>query len=111
MDPDLDPPTPVTTRTEELNEILVGFLGSRNVYFQPDQDIKMAYPAIVYQVDDQYAIYSNNAPYHRKDRYLLTLIDRDPDVPVRRKIETMNASFVRADVIGGLSHRYYSLYF
>ena len=106
-----DPPTPVTSKREELNEILVGLLGSRNVYFQPDQDIKMAYPAIVYEVDDQYAIFSNNSPYRRQDRYQLTLIDRDPDVPVRYKIEAFNASFMRAAVIDGLSHRYYSLYF
>lgn len=111
MAPPLEPPTPVLTKREELNEILVGFLGSRNVYFQPDQDIKMAYPAIVYEVDDQYAIFSNNSPYKRQDRYQLTLIDRNPDVPVREKIETLNASFVRADVIDGLSHRFYSLYF
>lgn len=107
----LDPPTPITTKREELNQILVEMLGSRNVYFQPDQNTKMAYPAIVYEVDDQYAIFSNNSPYKRQDRYQLTLIDRDPDVPVRLKVETLNASFSRAATVDGLNHRYYSLYF
>lgn len=111
MAPPLEPPTPVTTKREELNEILVGFLNSRNVYFQPDQNISMVYPAIVYEVDDQYAIFSNNSPYRRQDRYQLTLIDRNPDVPVRHLIETLNVSFVRSDVIDGLSHRIYYLYF
>lgn len=105
------PPTPVTTKREELNEILVGFLGTRNVYFQPAENVKMQYPAIVYSIDDQDAIYANNNPYRRQDAYQLTAIDRDPDVPVSKKIETMRARFVRADVVDGLNHRIYFLYY
>ena len=33
---------------EELHELLVSVLGSRNVYFQPPESIRMQYPAIVY---------------------------------------------------------------
>ena len=105
------PPTPVTSKREELNELFVDFLGTRNVYFQPDANVRMQYPAIIYEIDDQDAIYANNDPYRRTDGYQVTLIDRNPDVPVRLKIETLRARFVRAFVSDGLNHRIYSLYF
>lgn len=111
MVPGPPPPTPVTTKREELNEIFVGFLGTRNVYFQPDANVSMNYPAIVYAIDDQNTIYANDNPYRRIDGYQVTLIDRNPDVPVRFKIETLRARFERAFVSEGLSHRIYSLYF
>lgn len=105
------PPTPVTNRREELNELLVSFLGTRNVYFQPEANVSMQYPAIVYSLDDQDLIFANNASYRRTNEYQITLIDRDPDVPVHHKIETLNARFNRAFVTEGLNHRVYSLSF
>ena len=33
----------------ELHEFLCEILGSRNVYFQPPESVKMKYPAIVYE--------------------------------------------------------------
>lgn len=111
MAPAPPPPTPVTTKREELNEIFVEFLGTRNVYFQPDENVTMKYPAIEYEIDDQDAIYANNNPYRRIDAYQVTLIDRNPDVPVREKVETLKARFVRAFASEGLNHRIYSLYF
>lgn len=111
MAPEPPPPVLFLNKREELNELLVDFLGSRNVYFQPDENIRMQYPAIVYEIDDQDAIYANNNPYRRQDAYQITLIDRNPDVPVRAKIETMRARFVRASVVDGLNHRIYFLYY
>lgn len=108
----LPPPTPVTNRREELNEILVEFLQSRNVYFQPDENILMSYPAIVYEVDQQNTIYADNSVHRRTDRYQVTAIDRNPDVPVRTLIETLPmCTFSRAFPSEGLNHRVYTLYF
>lgn len=108
----LPPPTPVTTKREELNEIFVEFLGTRNVYFQPDENTKMEYPAIVYEVDDQAVVYADNTAHRRTDRYQVTAIDRNPDVPVRTKIETLPyCSFSRTSVVEGLNHWIYNLYF
>ena len=36
----------------ELHEILVGILGSKNVYYEPPSSLLMKYPAIVYSLDD-----------------------------------------------------------
>jgi hypothetical protein len=106
------PPTIPTTKREELNEVLVEINGSRNVYFQPDEKIRIVYPAIVYEMDDQYVVHASNHPYHRKDRYQVTLIDRDPDVPASRELEKLPMCvFSRAFASEGLNHRIYSLYF
>lgn len=108
----LPPPTPAITKQEELNEIFVEFLGTRNAYFQPDENIKMEYPAIVYEVDYQDVIYADNTAHRRTDRYQVTAIDRDPAVPVRKKIETLPyCSFSRTMVSEGLNHWIYTLYF
>lgn len=112
MVPSPPPPSPVTSKREELNEIFVGFLNTRNVYFQPDENTKMDYPAIVYEVDSQDVIHADNRPHRRIDRYQVTLIDRDPDVPARLSVETLSmCTFTRAFVSAGLNHRIYSLYF
>lgn len=111
----LPPPTPPTSKREVLNEIFVGFLGSettRNVYFQADENTQMKYPAIVYEVDGQDVIHADNYAHRRVDRYQVTLIDRNPDVPVREKIEKLPmCTFTRAFALDGLNHRIYTLYF
>lgn len=108
----LQPPAPPINRREELNEIFVSFLGTRNVYFQPGDKVTLQYPAILYEIDDQYLVHSDNKPHHRKDRYQVTIIDRDPDVPARLLVETLPmCSFSRAFAGEGLNHRVYSLYF
>ncbi len=108
----LPPPIIPETKREELNEIFVDFLGSRQVYFQPDDKIRISYPAIVYEIDDQYVIHADNRPHRRMDRYQVTIIDRNPDVPARLLVETLPmCTFSRAFAQDGLNHRIYSLYF
>ena len=41
----------MANRRLELHELLCGLLGSRHVYFQPPESVKMRYPAIVYNLD------------------------------------------------------------
>ena len=63
----------------ELHEILCDILGSRNVYFQPPESVKMNYPAIVYSrnnIDNQYG---DNLAYIQKCAYSVILIDKNPD--------------------------------
>ena len=111
MVPGPPPPSPPTNRQEELNEIFVDFLQTRNVYFGADENTNMEYPAIEYHYDDQDAIYADNNPYRRVDAWQITCIDRDPSVPVREKVESLNARFERAYSQDGLWHRVYFLYY
>ena len=68
-----------TERRLELHEILCTILGSRNVYFQPPESIKMNYPAIVYGLDDIDNQYANDGVYLSHRRYSVTVIDKNPD--------------------------------
>lgn len=96
----------------QLQTILETILGTRNVYFQPDEKTKMQYPAIVYQRDYAVTEFGDNNPYIHKLRYIITHIDRNPDSPVPLKIAklplTVFDRFYKAD---GLNHDVYKTYF
>lgn len=62
-----------------LQEKLEALLGSRNVYFQPPESVRMKYPAIVYAPDSIEGVYANDGAYLIRKRYSVTLIDPDPD--------------------------------
>lgn len=66
-------------RRTELHEVLCEVLGSRNVYFQPPESLKMKYPAIVYERTNIDLKHANNHPYQRSLGYMVTVIDKDPD--------------------------------
>lgn len=63
----------------ELQGELEAILGTRNVYFQPPEDIKLNYPCIVYRKSDMNLKHANDRIYAIKKRYSLTVIDRNPD--------------------------------
>lgn len=66
-------------RRLELQAILEGILGSRNVYFQPPTGMKLSYPCIVYDRDRIETVHANNLPYRHSKRYSVTVIYTDPD--------------------------------
>lgn len=73
-------------RRLKLHEELCDILGSRNVYFQPPETVKMKYPCIVYERSDGDTQFANNMPYAFALRYTVTLIDADPDNPLIKKL-------------------------
>jgi hypothetical protein len=92
-------------RRLELHEILCEKLGSRNVYFQPPESIKMKYPAIVYSLSDVVVRHANNANYNMHRVYDITIIDVNPDTTILDSIlELPYTSFDRAFVSDNLNH-------
>lgn len=83
-----------------------------NVYFQPPSTIQMTYPAIVYSRADSITRFASNLPYHRFKRYLVTVIDRDPDSEIPDKVAALpmctHNRFFAAD---SLNHDVFYLYF
>lgn len=73
----------------ELHEILCEALGSRNVYFQPPESIKMKYPAIVYSRSDISNTYADDTSYLTSKEYLITVIDKDPDSEIPDRISKL----------------------
>ncbi len=61
----------------ELHEKLVNVLGSRNVYFQPPETVRMKYPAIVYELYRVYQRFADNYSYKKAHGYSVTIIDPD----------------------------------
>lgn len=98
-------------RRFELQTLLEDLLGTRNVYFQPPNNVQMQYPAIVYQRDDIRTQFAGNDPYRRTMRYLVTVIDRDPDTEILSKVASLPmCSFERHFAADNLNHDVFTLY-
>lgn len=63
----------------ELHEELCNLLGSRNVYFQPPESLKMQYDAIRYKLSNKDIEYADNRVYHKTNEYSGVVITRNPD--------------------------------
>lgn len=63
----------------ELQKELESILGTRNVYFQPPETIKLIYPCIIYSREPSEAYHADNNRYIVKDRYSILLITKDPE--------------------------------
>lgn len=70
----------------ELHEELCEVLGSRNVYFQPPETVKMVYDAIRYELGGKDLKRANNKIYRSTNRYDGVVITRDPDTDIPDKL-------------------------
>ena len=96
----------------ELQTLLEELLGSRNVYFQPPESVKMNYPAIVYGLDNIENSFADDGVYLSKKRYLVTVIDDDPDSPIVDKVAALpTCRFNRRFQSDNLNHDVFILYF
>ena len=99
-------------RREELQALLESLLGSKQVYYQPPENIKMSYPALVYfknRIDTKKA---NDKTYQKMTRYEITVIDRRPDhVVIHKILDLPYASYDRYYVSDNLHHDVLTLYY
>ena len=95
-----------TTRTRlNLQAKLEELLGSKHVYYNPPENLKMEYPAIRYSKNDIEDTYASNIKYISRDVYDLVVIDKKPDNPVITKLlELPYSEFDRHYVADGLNH-------
>ena len=94
-----------------LQDLLKTF-GSAAVYFQEPSADKMLYPCIIYGLDSVDATFADNKPYTQTNRYLVTVIDRNPDSLLPGKVSSLPMSaFSRRFVKDGLYHSSYNLFF
>lgn len=95
-----------------LHELLCELLGSRNVYYQPPESIKMKYPAIVYQRADLNNRHADNGVYSTFEQYEITVIDKDPDSEIPKKINALpTCKFNRHFTYENLNHDVFVLYY
>lgn len=96
----------------ELHNILVNILGSRNVYFQRPENIRLDYPCILYSVQSKDPKYADDKRYLNKTKYKVTVVDEDPDSEIPSKLEElMFCSFDTHYCADGLNHFVFLLYF
>lgn len=70
----------------ELQTLLENLLGSRNVYFQPPESVKMQYDAIRFKLSSPDIKRANNKAYRKTNRYEGVIITRDPDTTLPDKL-------------------------
>jgi hypothetical protein len=96
----------------DLQTILEDLLGTRNVYFQPPENVKMQYPCIVYELSSERYSYADNIKYRQLKRYSITVIDRDPDTEIPDKLRELKyCSFERYFRSENLNHFVFEIYF
>ena len=96
----------------DLQTILEVILGSGNVYFQPPDNVQMSYPAIVYQKDWARSSFADNEPYVHTWRYMVTVIDKNPDSLTPEKVAALPmTTYIRHFAVDNLNHDIFDVYF
>lgn len=99
-------------RRLELDQILRKILESDNVYFQPPENVKMKYPAIVYSREDLDDMHANNRFYHGYTVYNIIVIGLDPDSEVIEKVRRLPmCRYDRYYASDNLNHDSFILYY
>jgi hypothetical protein len=94
----------------QLHQLLETF--TDNVYFQPPTNIQLKYPCIIYKRDFADTQFADDKPYNRTLRYMITIIDRDPDSDIPDKVASIPMClFNRFYTADNLNHDVYNLYF
>ena len=97
---------------ETLQTLLESLLGSRNVYYQPPESVKLSYPCIVYERSGIRTDSANNKIYRKYNRYTVTYIDEDPDSEIPNKL--LELEYCRFDTHfteNNLNHDVFTLFF
>lgn len=101
----------INTRLD-FQRILETVLGSRNVYFQPAENVSLKYPCITYKLLDVPEKYADNEKYIRNYKYKVTLIHQDPDNDIVNKILNLKqAKFENHFSTQGLNHYVFNIYY
>jgi len=82
------------------------------VYFQPETNIEIEYPCIIYEQDNSRNHFADNIPYSHTKRWQVEVVDEDADSDIPDKVEGLPmCTFQRGFSSAGLYHKFYSLYF
>ena len=96
----------------ELQAKLEELLGSKNVYYQPPETVKMTYPAIRYSKSRIETRKAEDSIYLKNTRYEVIVIDPRPDNPVIDKLlELPHCSYDRHYKSDNLNHDALTLYY
>lgn len=96
----------------DLHAILTDILETDQVYFQPPPSVLMKYPCIVYRRDYDLVNHADDIPYKHMKRYLITVIDKDPDSKLPDKVlDLPMCTYDRFYTADNLNHDVFKLFF
>ena len=100
-------------RRLQLHEKFCTILGTRNVYFQPPESLKIKYDAIVYKVANRDTLKADDSLYNGRTGYEVQFITRDPDSTIP---DLILGSFLyvyheRSFTIDNLHHEVFRIYY
>lgn len=96
----------------DLQTLLEDILGSRNVYFNPPEGVKMKYDAIRYKRTKIESIFANNSVYKQDNCYEIIAIYRNPDSDLPIKLSRLpKCSHDRQYKSDNLIHDVFTLYY
>lgn len=73
----------------DLQNLLEFILGSRNVYYQPPESIKIKYPAIIYRRNDIDNNFADDIVYMQNHTYQIIVIDANPDSEIVDRVSKL----------------------
>ncbi|MFQ9446448.1 MAG: hypothetical protein ACLR4A_02880 [Christensenellales bacterium] len=76
-------------RRVDLHQVFETILGSKNVYFQPPESVKLKYPCIIYDLSKLPVQHADDKPYLMGRGYDGILIDANPDTPLLDKLRKL----------------------
>jgi hypothetical protein len=83
-----------------------------HVYHQAPPSTGMQYPCIIYERDNADTKFAGNRPYSFRQRYQVTIIDRNPDSDILEKIARLPLClYDRHFVANNLNHDVFSLFY
>lgn len=72
----------------------------------------MQYPCIIFHLDNREVRHADNLPYHKRKRYQVTVIDRNPISTIPDAVAAFPlCAFERQFVANQLYHDVFNLYF
>lgn len=73
----------------DLQNLLEFVLGSRNVYYQPPESVKIKYPAIIYRRNDIDNNFADDIVYMQNHTYQIIVIDANPDSEIVDRVSRL----------------------
>ena len=99
-------------RRVELQGLLEGILGSRNVYYDPPSNVRMNYPAIVYKRKSIDNLSADDGVYKQDNAYEVIVIDQNPDSHIVYDISKLQKCRHTSHFVSeNLNHDGFTLYY
>lgn len=99
------------TRRRELQTKLEEILGTRNVYYQPPEDVNIKYPCIIYYLRDIPTVKADNIVYKYDGQYTITLVHTKSTNNIKDALIKAfpTIKFNRSYISDGLHHFVYNI--